>query len=238
MERKVKLGYSKTDYLGNWKLSDIFTQFTEVATSHAISFGGWDPKYQDMYGWIISKMRVIVHRPVRIDEEVTLKTWITEGTHVVYPRHLEVYDANGNLVIEATSNWTLLDLVKRRITMPRRVGLTYPTDLPKEGNIQMETDFSDEEGFEFVEERHVRYGDLDVNGHLNNARYVEWMCDVLGYEAFREGYMMDKFTLWLKENGKSINYRLFERFWVPNRFTFSETQFSGNCHYKKSTCHF
>lgn len=208
MEKKMKLGYSQTDYKGHWKLSDIFTQFTEIATLHAISFGGWDPKFQDMYGWIISKMRVKVHKIVKIDEEVTMRTWVTEGTHVVYPRHLEIYNAAGDLVLEATSNWTLLDLVRRRIAMPKRVGLNFPDNLPKAGNISIETDFSDEEGFEFVEDRPVRFSDLDVNGHLNNARYVDWMCDVLGYEAFNEWYICDLSIQYKKETAPNGVLRL------------------------------
>lgn len=208
MEKKIKLGYSQTDYKGYWRLSDISTQFTEIATSHAISFGGWNPEYQNQYGWIISKLRFKIHRIVKIDEEVTLRTWVTEGTHVVYPRHLEVYDASGNLVLEATSNWSLLDLVRRRITMPKRVGLTFPDNLPKKGNIEIETDFMDDEGFEFVEDRKVRFSDIDVNNHLNNARYMDWVCDILGYEAFQEGYICDFSIQYKKETAPNGVLRL------------------------------
>ena len=32
--------------------------------------------------------------------------------------------------------------------------------------------------------RIVRYSDIDINGHVNNARYVEWVCDLLGEKYF------------------------------------------------------
>lgn len=199
MESNVYLEHSQTDYKGNWKLSDLFTQFAIIATNHAISFGGWKSSYKDSYGWIVSKMRVKVYRNVKMEEEVTIRTWVTKGTHVVYPRQFEVYNQEGNLVIEATSNWTLLDLIKRRIAMPKRVGLSFPEDIPEKGNVNIETNFDDEDGFIFVEKRQVRYGDIDVNKHLNNARYIEWMCDVLGFEKFNDSFISDISVQFKKE---------------------------------------
>ena len=199
MEKTFELGHSQTDYQGYLKISELFTEFAVIATDHAMSFGGWNPKYKDSYGWIVSKMRVKVNQPVRIGQTITIRTWVTKGTHVVYPRQFEVLNAEGEVVIEATSNWTLLDLVRRRIAMPKRVGLTFPEDIPETGNVEIETEFDDEIGYEFAEKRQVRYGDIDVNGHLNNARYVEWMCDVFGYEAFKNKYIADLSVQFKKE---------------------------------------
>ena len=47
MDKKMKIGYTQTDFLGNWKLSDMFTEFANIATTHALSFGGWDTQYKD-----------------------------------------------------------------------------------------------------------------------------------------------------------------------------------------------
>ena len=203
MERKIMLNHTKTDFLGHWKLSDMFTEFANVATSHALSFGGWDTKYKDQYGWVVAKMRVKVHQPIVIDEEVTLRTWITMGSAVVHPRQYEVVNNKGEVVVEATSDWTLLDLVKRRIALPKRVGLTFPEEICKDGHIKIETKFNDEEGYAFVEKRQVRYGDIDVNGHLNNAKYIEWMCDCLGYDIFKEYFIKDVSIQFKKETGPS-----------------------------------
>ena len=73
MEKTFELEHSQTDYKGNLKMSELFTEFALIATDHAISFGGWDPKYKDSHGGIISKMRVKVKQPVRIGENITLK---------------------------------------------------------------------------------------------------------------------------------------------------------------------
>ena len=30
------------------------------------------------------------------------------------------------------------------------------------------------------------YSDIDVNQHVNNARYADWACDALGFSTMRE----------------------------------------------------
>lgn len=32
---------------------------------------------------------------------------------------------------------------------------------------------------------YVRYFDIDMNGHVNNSKYLDWMYDVLGYEFLK-----------------------------------------------------
>ena len=38
------------------------------------------------------------------------------------------------------------------------------------------------------------YTDLDVNGHVNNTRYLDWCCNALGIETMR-GYAMQHFAV-------------------------------------------
>ncbi|MFX3945851.1 acyl-[acyl-carrier-protein] thioesterase, partial [Streptococcus suis] len=33
-----------------------------------------------------------------------------------------------------------------------------------------------------VQDFPVRYFDLDINGHVNNGKYLEWMYEELGYD--------------------------------------------------------
>jgi acyl-ACP thioesterase len=43
-------------------------------------------------------------------------------------------------------------------------------------------------GFPVVatQKRSVMYSDLDENMHMNNTRYAEWICDLLGYERLHD----------------------------------------------------
>ena len=42
------------------------------------------------------------------------------------------------------------------------------------------------QGEEFVSEYRPVYTDLDVNGHVNNTRYADWLCNTLGVDIMTE----------------------------------------------------
>ncbi len=199
MEQIIYLTYSHTDYNQHWKLADMFTIFSEMAVVHAESFGGWRKELGQTHGWIISKMRIQLYSQANYLENVTVKTWISQGTNVIFPRSFEVRGEDGRLIAVATSNWSLIDLVKRRIAFPKRVNLLFPIEIMQDAPLQIETNFDDENDYTFVERRQVRYGDIDINGHLNNARYVEWACDVLGYDSFKDKNIGDLSIQFKKE---------------------------------------
>ena len=76
-----------------------------------------------------------------------------------------------------------MDTETRRMLPPGEVGrlipdnrdLTVPMNLPATvGQLQ---------GEEFVSEHLPVYTDLDVNGHVNNTRYADWLCNALGTET-------------------------------------------------------
>ena len=62
--------------------------------------------------------------------------------------------------------------------IPDNRDLTVPMKLPATvGTLQ---------GEEFVKEHVPVYTDLDANGHVNNARYADWMCNILGIDLMQE----------------------------------------------------
>ena len=90
------------------------------------------------------------------------------------------------MVGKAGTLWLLLDLSTRRMLPPGDVGklipdnkdLSIPMNLPATvGNLQ---------GEEFVTTCRPVYTDLDVNGHVNNARYADWLCNALGISLMTE----------------------------------------------------
>jgi len=194
----LKIGYQQVDYSGHWRLSDVFSQLADLATIHAEKINVWRPEMIEDYGWIVSKVRIRVLKPVRFEQRVEMKTWPGKGSRVIFPRYFTITDENGDCCMEAASLWTLLDLKNRRIVMPARSGITFPENLNLEVPLTIETDFSDEDGLSVIETRQVRYSDIDTNQHLNNARYIEWTLDLLTRERFKEAYIAD-FSVYFKK---------------------------------------
>lgn len=197
-ETALNISYQQTDFTGHWKLSDLFSKLSDIATTHAEMINVWRPEMLGSMGWIVSKVRIRILHPIKFEENIKIKTWAGEGTRVIFPRYFAITNGQNKRCIEAVSLWTLLDLKQRRILMPSRVGITFPTDLNLEKPVEIETDFSDDSGYQSVLERKVVYSDIDTNQHMNNARYIEWILDLLAVEKFEEGYICD-FSIYFKK---------------------------------------
>ncbi len=197
--QKITLGYQHFDFSGHWKLADMFKQLSDLATTHAQKLGVYRLDMAQNYGWVVSKIRLRILKPLKNEDTLSMVTWASEGSRVIFPRYYQIKDSLGNLCAEGVGLWTLLDLQKRRIAMPSRAGIIFPENLPEPLEIKVATDFSDEQGYTFIENRQVRYSDVDTNQHLNNARYIEWVCDILDSERFKQHYIADLSVYFKKE---------------------------------------
>lgn len=197
--KKLYLSYQQMDFTGKWKMSDLFSQLADVATIHAEQIGAWKPDMIHQYGWILSKMRLRMTRPLKYEETITLTTWPGQGTRVIFPRFYTIDDENGHRCLEAISQWTLFDLQNRRIVIPSRIGIKFPENLSPALELNLDDSFCDEYEYQKIEDRQVRYSDIDTNQHFNNARYMEWVCDLLDTERFKSGFIADMAIYFKKE---------------------------------------
>lgn len=85
---------------------------------------------------------------------------------------------NNEVVGGVYSIWTLIDLNKRRIVRPQKVGITMPEC---EEYVSYVENYEPLLGIETHKQitREVLYSDVDLNKHMNNARYLEWVMDLL-----------------------------------------------------------
>lgn len=203
MEKQYKvnrmISYQDVDFKGHLKLSSLFSILAEQATMHAFLLKVWNKELIEKYGWIVAKMHIEIFEEISCEEEVVFKTWPGKASRVIFPRYYSVENKNGDKLAAISSIWTLLDLEKRRITMPNRVGITFPEDVFLEESTSLPKDIEGTEGCQFVSQRKVTYSDLDTNQHVNNARYIEWVCDILSIEKFEESFISNLTIAFKKE---------------------------------------
>jgi hypothetical protein len=96
----------------------------------------------------------------------------------LFPRHFLVLDASGGTLLEANSIWSVVDRAERKAVVPALAGLTVPkierASLPLSAIGKIVRDLPPDR--ETV--REVRYSSLDLNQHVNNVKYAEWVCDL------------------------------------------------------------
>lgn len=113
-------------------------------------------------------------------------------TRTAYPRSTVCYDEQGNECFRSISLWVLMDRETRAMVLPGKSGvqvqgLLMGSELAAPGSMVPR---------ELAEQqmRTVRFTDLDINGHMNNCRYLDWITDLLP-GSFYEGHSIREFTV-------------------------------------------
>ena len=171
------------DLKGTWRLSSVLEAMQEAAGTHSMLLGcGRDELLRKNIVWVLSRSELHMSRYPRSGEKITLHTFPMPNRICFFPRYYIFTDEHGEMIGKAGTLWLLLDIETRKMLPPGDIArlipdnrdLAVPMNLPATvGNLQ---------GEEFVTEYTPVYTDLDVNGHVNNARYADWLCNALGIE--------------------------------------------------------
>jgi medium-chain acyl-[acyl-carrier-protein] hydrolase len=136
--------------------------------------------------WVLSRFLGIFYTMPKWDDEITVETW-SKGTDGLFGlRDFVVYSHSGERLISATSAWLIIDRKTSRIQRIDYMGKSFPTHLGKsELDIKLgKIDPKQVEGINLEDD--VRYSDLDVNGHVNSAKYLLWIFDSFPVREFEK----------------------------------------------------
>ena len=144
------------------------------------------------YFWAIIRNQYTAERMPLVGQTITLETWPMPTTRTCFPRACVAYDEQGELLFAVHSLWILMDRQSRAMILPGRSGIDVPgidrentPPAPKSlSPLSMDADAT----------RQVTAADLDHNGHMNNARYLDWAEEALG-SGFRQDKLLRRATL-------------------------------------------
>ncbi len=158
----------------------ILDLFQDAAGRHAIELGVGFPQLSlKNQMWILSGVQFeIVATPVMY-QTVRVVTWPLPATSVTCRREYRMESLDGKLLVKGTSDWAIMDGEKRKLLRAREVypnDLVYCEELCFEGKMPRLKDFEPTDtGMEFT----PAFSDLDMNGHVNNTKYANWMMNAL-----------------------------------------------------------
>lgn len=182
-----------TDRYGRLKPSQILFFAQDAATSQCDIIGmDWPSMAARGLFWVISRTQVQIHRLPKKGDTVTVETWPMANTRTAYPRAMTMYDEQGQILLQSISLWVLMDIEKRTLVLPGRSGLEFTGqdrggELPIPGGLVPCAADS-------YRCRTVAYTDLDVNGHVNNTKYMDWVADLLD-SVFHKDHFPKAFTV-------------------------------------------
>lgn len=194
------------DCFGRCRLSSLLAFAVAAAGEHSALLGaGGDVLEQEGLFWAVARNRVQITRLPMDGETITIETWPMPVTRAAFPRSTVAYDQAGEELFRSVSLWVLMDRQTRALVVPgsshiRVDGALTGTELAVPRNLPPAV---------LPEKvlRKVHFSQLDRNGHMNNARYLDWVMDLLPADFHREHPVKDVTVCYLNEarEGQSVH---------------------------------
>ena len=150
------------DFRSLLKPSALLRYVEQVSADHARAFGMDDAFFREQgVAFLVGKQALQFTRVPRRTETLTLTTRAEESRRGSIKRITTVTDASGAQVAMVDCRWIVVSLAEGRIL--RRDGLIRAGEWT------------------------AHYSQCDLNGHINNAFYLDIACDALPLDVLKQG---------------------------------------------------
>ena len=133
--------------------------------------------------WALIRLSVEMDEFPKQYDEISVETWVEKVEQFLTTRNFFIYNQAGKILGRASSHWVMIDLKTRRL---KDLGslenmYQYADDVPalKEKSIKL----PHIEG-NIIDSFKVKYSAIDVNGHVNSMRYIEWISNCFSLETY------------------------------------------------------
>ena len=178
-EKEYELRAADFDRYDRIHPSSILSLFQDVAGIHANNLGiGFDALMEKKTIWVLTKVRYRLVGTPRRYETVRVRTWPLPPGRINFRREYCIETPQGEVLVQGTSEWVVVHSEKRRVLPATNVypGDDYCTDSFFEPRLAKVPQFTAEgEGVRVT----PGFTQLDINGHINNTRYADYVMDAL-----------------------------------------------------------
>ncbi len=126
--------------------------------------------------FLLSRMTVRIEQPLYAYDNIEVQTWICESRGLHFGRCYCIL-REGQVIAEAYSDWGLMDLKAKRLLRSGEFDYGFSAEPPLPAEFSQRVHYPSQELMEQVGVRKIVYSDIDYNGHMNNTRYPDLLCD-------------------------------------------------------------
>lgn len=179
-DRVFSESYRITSFLVNLRhragLYAVLNLVQDVGWQHAVNLG-FDLSGQGLL-WVFTRQKLVMQRWPSWNEVVELRTWMRPPNDTPFMfRDYEIWLGREKLG-ECTSSFTLIDEKTRKVGKPD--WSSYQGVWCQEGILDLQPGkILPQDSCEDLATFQVRNSDLDLNNHVNNTRYAQWILDAV-----------------------------------------------------------
>lgn len=182
-EMKYDLRTSDFDKFNHIKPASVLDLFQDAAGRHAEEIGvGYEAMKERSYFWVLVKIKFQVISQPSFHQKVIVKTWPLPPDKFIYRREYSIESENGDKLISGSSEWVVIHSERRRLVSapdlyPFSDGF-YPV-MNFEEKLERLRDFeADTSPYSIT----PGFSELDVNNHVNNTKYANFVFDAINPE--------------------------------------------------------
>ena len=186
---KQKAAYYDGDYRNCLKISAAMKYMQQTSSEHLQALGlPYKKLYAEDMVFLLSKTCIKVHRMPEVGQEINIGTAPTGARGARFVREFVIEDMQGERLLSALTLWVLVNPHTRKILRPAGFPYMLPFQPP------LVTDVVDDMRMpKPIEDENTRFTDIpigyshiDCNGHVNNSKYADFVCDALPYEQLMQ----------------------------------------------------
>ena len=175
-EKDILIRSEQVDMTRRLRISEMFMLLEKASIAHTEELGCTRHKTLDRgLLWIITRQSLEVSEWPEYDENITVRSWQGDMMHVFFPRFYEVLK-DGKTIARGEALWMLIDEKTREMIMPEEYGISIP-GAPGAGDMMIPPVRMPEGGALLEKELTAEFSRIDINGHMNNARYFDLIDD-------------------------------------------------------------
>jgi medium-chain acyl-[acyl-carrier-protein] hydrolase len=179
-EKSYKIPVYEIGFNGLLSPQSLFNFLQDIASEHAESLRfGKDDLLKENRFWVLSRIAARIIKWPGWEETLIVKTW-PRGTDKLFAlRDFEVKYPDGTVVALASSSWLVVDLTTRRVQRPDSVLSSFNEGFPIKSSLGRNASKLEPVTEDIITTHpfKVRPSDLDINLHVNNVIYLQWITD-------------------------------------------------------------
>lgn len=184
-KEKFVVQKDEVDSFGDIKISKLMWHMQNVAGEHAIKLKiDRDILMKDNNIWVVVRYDMKINRLPKLKEKYVITTHPGETKGFMFPRFFQVYDKHGNLLVNISSTWVVVNFDTRRIILRPFKDIILPVEHDP-NDLELPTKIN-EEATNLVCKRLTKESELDINIHINNTFYYDYILETHDIEFYKE----------------------------------------------------
>ena len=176
---KIEINNYDVDMHGIMRPTSLIAKLEEIGSHQMIEYPpSNDDLRKEEKGFILSRLVMSLHKEIHEGDSAVGETWATDSRGLSFNR-CYCLNVDSEVAAKVYTVWALLDINEKKLIRveeyPRQLGGEADPCFEMELPLRVRMPKADE--FCEIAKRTVYYSETDLNGHMNNTKYLNMLCD-------------------------------------------------------------